>query len=51
MVRALDGRKMSKSLGNIINPDDYQLEYGTDALRMGLIAGTANGKDFAFPKR
>ncbi len=50
MVRALDGRKMSKSLGNIINPDEYQAEYGTDALRMGLIAGTANGKDFAFPR-
>lgn len=50
IVRALDGRKMSKSLGNIINPDDFIEEYGVDALRMGLISGTANGKDFAFPK-
>lgn len=50
MVRALDGRKMSKSLGNVINPEDYIREYGVDALRMGLISGTANGKDFAFPK-
>lgn len=50
LVRAMDGRKMSKSLGNIINPDDYLEQYGTDALRMGLISGTANGKDFAFPK-
>lgn len=50
LVRALDGRKMSKSLGNVINPEEYRHEYGTDALRMGLIAGTANGKDFAFPK-
>ena len=50
LVRALDGKKMSKSLGNIINPEEYQEMYGTDALRMGLIAGTANGKDFAFPK-
>lgn len=50
IVKALDGRKMSKSLGNIINPDEYIQEYGVDALRMGLIAGTANGKDFAFPK-
>lgn len=50
IVKALDGRKMSKSLGNIINPDDYIKEYGVDALRMGLISGTANGKDFAFPK-
>jgi len=50
LVRALDGKKMSKSLGNVINPEEYRNEYGTDALRMGLIAGTANGKDFAFPK-
>jgi len=50
LVRALDGRKMSKSLGNVINPDEYMDKYGVDALRMGLISGTANGKDFAFPK-
>lgn len=50
IVRALDGRKMSKSLGNVINPEEYIEEYGVDALRMGLISGTANGKDFAFPK-
>lgn len=50
MVRAIDGKKMSKSLGNEIIPEDYQDEYGTDALRMGLIAGTAAGKDFAFPE-
>ncbi len=50
LVRAIDGRKMSKSLGNVINPEDYIKEYGTDALRMGLISGTANGKDFNFPK-
>ncbi len=50
IVKALDGRKMSKSLGNVINPEDYIQEFGVDALRMGLISGTANGKDFAFPK-
>lgn len=50
MVRAIDGRKMSKSLGNIINPEEYLDQYGVDALRMGLIAGTANGKDFNFPR-
>lgn len=50
IVRALDGRKMSKSLGNVINPEDFQKEFGTDALRMGLITGTAGGKDFNFPK-
>lgn len=48
-VRALDGRKMSKSLGNQINPKEYIEKYGVDALRMGLIFGTANGKDFSFP--
>ncbi|KKT86535.1 MAG: Valine-tRNA ligase, partial [Candidatus Collierbacteria bacterium GW2011_GWA2_44_99] len=50
IVRALDGRKMSKSLENIINPEEYIKEFGVDALRMGLVAGTANGKDFAFPR-
>ena len=50
LVRALDGKKMSKSLGNVIDPLEYIPQYGADALRMGLISGTANGKDFAFPK-
>ena len=49
IVKARDGKKMSKSLGNVINPEEYISEYGVDALRMGLIAGTANGKDFSFP--
>lgn len=50
IVHALDGRKMSKSLGNVINPDEYLGQYGADVLRMGLISGTANGQDFNFPK-
>lgn len=50
IVRALDGRKMSKSLGNVINPEEYIEEFGVDALRMGLVAGTANGHDFNFPR-
>ncbi len=50
IVRAIDGRKMSKSLGNVINPEEYIEEFGVDALRMGLISGTANGKDFNFPR-
>lgn len=40
-VLAEDGAKMSKSLGNVINPVDVIDEYGSDALRMGLVAGRA----------
>lgn len=34
MVLAEDGRKMSKSLGNVINPDDVLDQYGADVVRM-----------------
>ncbi len=34
MVLGEDGRKMSKSLGNVINPDDVVQDYGADALRL-----------------
>lgn len=34
MILAQDGRKMSKSFGNVINPDDIVSEYGADTLRM-----------------
>lgn len=40
-VLAEDGAKMSKSIGNVINPIEVIEKYGSDALRMGLIAGRA----------
>ncbi len=40
------GQKMSKSKGNVINPLDMTLNYGTDALRMSLVYGIAPASDF-----
>lgn len=40
-VMAQDGSKMSKSLGNVIDPIPVIEEFGSDALRMGLISGRA----------
>lgn len=34
IILAEDGRKMSKSLGNVVNPDDVVAQYGADSLRM-----------------
>ena len=48
MVRAEDGRKMSKSLGNVIDPAAVLDEYGADALRMGMIAGRSAGYSAAY---
>ena len=45
LVRDEKGRKMSKSLGNIINPLDMIEKYGTDATRLSLIIGTSPGQD------
>jgi valyl-tRNA synthetase len=45
LVRDGQGRKMSKSLGNIIDPLDMTAKYGTDALRIATIIGTAPGAD------
>ena len=45
LVRDAQGRKMSKSLGNIINPLDMIEKYGADALRLSLIMGAAPGND------
>jgi valyl-tRNA synthetase len=45
IVRDAQGRKISKSLGNNIDPIDMGKKYGTDALRISLISGTAPGTD------
>jgi valyl-tRNA synthetase len=45
LVRDAKGRKMSKSLGNIIDPLDVIAKYGADAVRMSLIIGTGPGND------
>ncbi len=45
LVRDAKGRKMSKSLGNIIDPIDMINKYGADAVRMSLIIGTGPGND------
>ena len=47
LVRDAKGRKMSKSLGNSIDPLIMIDTYGTDALRMGLIVGNPPGNDLA----
>jgi len=44
-VRDITGRKMSKSLGNIIDPLEIIEQYGTDALRYTLVTATAVGQD------
>lgn len=45
LVRDEEGRKMSKSLGNVINPLDMIEKYGTDATRLSLVIGTTPGND------
>jgi len=48
LVRDSQGRKMSKSLGNGIDPLEIINQYGADALRMTLITGNAPGNDMRF---
>ncbi len=45
LVRDEQGRKMSKSLGNIINPLDMIEKFGTDATRLSLLIGISPGND------
>ena len=48
LVRDSEGRKMSKSLGNGIDPLEVIDKYGADALRLTLITGNAPGNDMRF---
>ncbi len=48
IIRDSEGRKMSKSLGNGIDPLEIIDEYGSDALRLTLIMGTSPGNDSRF---
>lgn len=48
MVLDEHSQKMSKSKGNVINPMDLVAKYGSDALRLGLIASRSPGQNQAF---
>ncbi len=45
LVRDEQGRKMSKSLGNVIDPVEMIKKYGADATRLSLVLGTSPGND------
>ncbi|MDR0820086.1 MAG: valine--tRNA ligase [Endomicrobium sp.] len=45
IVKDKNGKKMSKSLGNVVNPGDIMDKYGTDALRFALAQAAAPGRD------
>ncbi len=47
LVNDAQGKKMSKSKGNVVNPLDLTSKYGTDALRMALVVGNTPGTDLA----
>ena len=52
IVRDSEGRKMSKSLGNGIDPLDIIKSYGADALRFNIVTGNSPGNDIRFyPER
>ena len=48
IVRDSQGRKMSKTLGNGIDPLEIIDQYGTDSLRFSLLSGTTMGNDIRF---
>ena len=48
MILATDGTKMSKSVGNVINPIDLIEKYGADATRLSLCWGVTGNQDMRF---
>lgn len=50
LILAPDGQKMSKSKGNVLNPQGIIEKYGSDALRLGLMASRSAGQNQAFGK-
>ncbi|HMY80374.1 MAG TPA: valine--tRNA ligase [Candidatus Absconditabacterales bacterium] len=48
LIRDEHGAKMSKSKGNVVDPLEVMKEYGTDALRLSLIANNPAGSDFNY---
>ncbi|MCI5839684.1 MAG: valine--tRNA ligase, partial [Peptoniphilaceae bacterium] len=51
LIRDKDGRKMSKSLGNGVDPIEVIDKYGADALRFTLVTGTSPGNDSRYDEK
>lgn len=51
LIRDKDGQKMSKSIGNVIDPIDVIEKYGTDSLRLTLTALAAQGRDIRLDEK
>ena len=51
IVRDKSGKKMSKSLGNVIDPLEIMKQYGTDALRFSLASSSVPGRDMQLSTR